>query len=730
MAIPFCMLTTPGLRLAVAALVLVTATFIEPRPISAGESSDGLSAQLQENTQRYQDAHQRSRSLRSRLQQLLIPTEPAAADQLSLAQDRREEVARLRGEYFSIRETLFTTTYAHASTLVEQRPNRLPARALLETTLTLASAADLVLNADAVMRAIGQDESIASLWNQPGRTSAVTADLASRVVAADLHFELQDLFLSGLPTLERHRLELNEAAVHEESRLPAILPESVDDGLTMMSDAYRTLRTRVASRNLAEDQTALRVLVKRAKEERGAWRQELSAIRQRLAKDNGIVRGAVHVRLVGIKRSYLTLREELYPLAFKHVGIITRDDVAYPPDLRLQAIALSSLAAATLYENAAVLQEMTTAIPGMKDLLNQADPSQGIPAHLWDHIEQEYASPDHRHLFKAGLKFLGSHQPSAEHPDPFLTYVGEELSGMAAAAQIRDEPLHQRYVRLLRHYESRTVATGLTGLQQSKVQTSKGFGNLVGAFEFRKGKLYDQPQWVDFVNERLQPGDVLLEKTPFRVTDKFIPGHFGHVALYVGTPEQLKTLGLWDHLSIIPYHAELSRGRTIVEALRDGTQINSVPHFLNIDDLAILRPKPGSIPREDVLQAIQLAFTHIGKKYDFGFDTNTWDTIVCSELAFQTYVNVEWPFGKTLGSYTISPDDVAIMGGPDQSAPFQLVSFIHDGQVVSDVSRGVRGEWYYRRLIEPKEPVQANLLQFLPNPSLLLKPFRSKDAAP
>jgi len=729
MAIPFYALTTTGRWLAVAALMLSAAMLIQQRPVCAAESNERLSIQLLDNIQRYQDAHQRSRALRSRLQHLSIESEPAAADQPNLAQDRHEEVANLRGEYFSIREALFTTTYAHASTLVERRATRLPARALLETTLTLASAADLVLNADSVLRAMGRDEAVAALWNQPGRAPAMTADLASRVVAADLHFELQDLFLSGLPTLERHRLELNEAAVHQDSRLPAILPEGVDEGLSMMSDAYRTLRTRVASRNLVEDQTALRALVKRAKDERGAWRQELSAIRQRLTKDKGIVRGAVHVRLVGIKRSYLTLREELYPLAFKHVGIITREDVAYPPDLRLQAIALSSLAAATLYENAAVLQEMAAAIPGMKDLLNQADPSQGIPAHLWDHIEREYASPDHRHLFKAGLKFLDSHQPSAEHPHPFLTYVGEELSGMAAA-QIRDEPLHQRYMRLLRHYESRTVATGLTGLEQSKVQTSKGFGNLVGAFEFRKGKLYDQPQWVEFVNERLQPGDILLEKTPFRVTDKFIPGHFGHVALYVGTVEQLKALGLWDHLSVIPYHAELARGRTIVEALRDGTQINSVPHFLNIDDLAILRPKPGSIPREDVLQAIQLAFTHIGKKYDFGFDTNTWDTIVCSELAFQTYVNVEWPFGKALGSYTISPDDVAIMAGPDHSAPFQLVSFIHDGQVVSDVSRGVRGEWYYRRLIEPKEPLQAGLLQFLPNPAQLLKPFRSKDDNP
>ncbi len=126
-----------------------------------------------------------------------------------------------------------------------------------------------------------------------------------------------------------------------------------------------------------------------------------------------------------------------------------------------------------------------------------------------------------------------------------------------------------------------------------------------------------------------------------------------------------------------------------------------------------------------MLQAIALAFTHIGKKYDFGFDSNTWDTIVCSELAFQTYVNVRWPFGKALGSYTISPDDVAVMAGSNASLPFELISFVHDGEVVSDVLSGVDGEKIYRQLIEQEGPRQSTFLQFIPSHALLLKPFKS-----
>ena len=31
-----------------------------------------------------------------------------------------------------------------------------------------------------------------------------------------------------------------------------------------------------------------------------------------------------------------------------------------------------------------------------------------------------------------------------------------------------------------------------------------------------------------------QAGDILLEKTPFRLTDKLIPGYWGHAAVWIG----------------------------------------------------------------------------------------------------------------------------------------------------------------------------------------------------
>ena len=54
------------------------------------------------------------------------------------------------------------------------------------------------------------------------------------------------------------------------------------------------------------------------------------------------------------------------------------------------------------------------------------------------------------------------------------------------------------------------------------------------------------------------------------------------------------------------------------------------------------------------------AFKQIGKSYDFNFNVETDKKIVCSELAYVVYGDMEWPTERQLGRYTISPDHVAI----------------------------------------------------------------------
>jgi permuted papain-like amidase YaeF/Yiix C92 family enzyme len=173
---------------------------------------------------------------------------------------------------------------------------------------------------------------------------------------------------------------------------------------------------------------------------------------------------------------------------------------------------------------------------------------------------------------------------------------------------------------------------------------------------------------------------VALEKTPFRLTDKFIPGHYGHVGVWVGNEAQLTALGVWDDPAVVPYQAMIRRGPSMVEALRPGVQLSTLEHFLNVDDLLVLRHTnlTPAQQRENVLNA----FRQIGKDYDFNFDVETDRRIVCSELAYVVFKNEEWPTSRTLGRYTISPDNVAVKAVSQN--PFTPILLYYDGRKIDD----------------------------------------------
>ena len=188
--------------------------------------------------------------------------------------------------------------------------------------------------------------------------------------------------------------------------------------------------------------------------------------------------------------------------------------------------------------------------------------------------------------------------------------------------------------------------------------SSKIFGNTVGLVSFRKGLMakFNSTEKAE-IKANMKPLDILLEKTPFRLTDQFIPGYYGHVAIWAGREEELKELGVWEDPAVTPHHEAIRSGHFIIEALRPGVQINSLEHFLNIDDLLVLRDT--SLTATQKKDFLIRAFSQIGKSYDFNFDVETDKKIVCSEIVYVVFHNIDWPTTKALGRHTISPDNVA-----------------------------------------------------------------------
>ena len=224
-------------------------------------------------------------------------------------------------------------------------------------------------------------------------------------------------------------------------------------------------------------------------------------------------------------------------------------------------------------------------------------------------------------------------------------------------------------------------------------QVSKMFGNAAGIIVARRGKLDELPKEKQSeIIANLQPLDILLEKAPFRLTDYLIPGYWSHVALWSGTEEELSKLGVWDELPAIyneakeTYHYSgpdfqdaLRNGHMVIEALRPGVQINTLQHFLNIDDLGVIRYN--DLTLENKRSYLLNAFAQIGKSYDFNFDVESKNEIVCSELIYVSFDDLDWNTTKTVGRYTISPDNVAQNLAYDS---FDAIILYLDGVEVAD----------------------------------------------
>ncbi len=129
----------------------------------------------------------------------------------------------------------------------------------------------------------------------------------------------------------------------------------------------------------------------------------------------------------------------------------------------------------------------------------------------------------------------------------------------------------------------------------------------------------------------LQEWDIILQKSPDRMTDKFIPGYFGHAAIYMG-----------DSL--------------FVESIQDGVVASNPFRFAEGGSFLVIRLKNISEEKEKRIQ--QLVDGQLGKKYDFNFDVNSPDRLFCAELVYLVYDDVVWQTEKKAWVVTMSPDQI------------------------------------------------------------------------
>ena len=183
--------------------------------------------------------------------------------------------------------------------------------------------------------------------------------------------------------------------------------------------------------------------------------------------------------------------------------------------------------------------------------------------------------------------------------------------------------------------------TGLDFIIQSKadnlhevIYNTLGFGSeLLGHFLF---KAYLKPTKVENLEPiipYLKKWDIVCIKSPYRLTDKFIPGYFGHVGIYLG-------------------------GNVFAESTQKGVVYSNSNDFAEGKTFVIIRPK--TITNRQNSRMIQVLRAQIGKSYDYNFNVESPDRIFCSELIYLVYEQIHWKTKRILDYFTISPDYIAM----------------------------------------------------------------------
>jgi hypothetical protein len=177
---------------------------------------------------------------------------------------------------------------------------------------------------------------------------------------------------------------------------------------------------------------------------------------------------------------------------------------------------------------------------------------------------------------------------------------------------------------------------------------------------YRVGKSLISAAQIEALKTNLLPGDVLLERRDWYLSNVGLPGYWPHAALYIGTEaerraffgdaevqawvrRQGETSGEFNTLLKTRYPAAYQISNTpqehehpvrLLEAMSEGVSFTTLEHSADCDALAALRPK---LPKAEKAVAILRAFHYAGRPYDFNFDFSTDAELVCTELIYKSY---------------------------------------------------------------------------------------------
>jgi len=392
-------------------------------------------------------------------------------------------------------------------------------------------------------------------------------------------------------------------------------------------------------------------------------------------------------------------------------------------DRRARTFLVVYAAALLLYEKSLRVIEVTEHEPMLRAKLNEADAKYDLEEGFFEDVLHGYSSLSNYRAISRGDRFWRRHRNSALYRK---LAKDDEWGWLATEITERRRVVRRRIVRVLWR---RLCCNGrdfwkLT--MRPSEEARAGLQSLLGG-RFAGLTLAPQPEHVltesvlRALQPQLQPGDVLLCRAEGKLTSALLPGFWSHAAIYLGTRGELEELGVQhepharDRWGLVP--DEGAPLGCVIEGVSPSVRLSPLEVSLHADHVVVLRPR---VSREELVEALGGLFGHLDKPYDFEFNFNTTNCVVCTELVYRCYHgrgSIELPLVKRLGRFTLTGDDVVRAcldsGGDAEPAlrPVALILKRRDGRAdvlrqdrIPTVLRRIQNGWFPARKRRTKPP--------------------------
>ncbi len=389
------------------------------------------------------------------------------------------------------------------------------------------------------------------------------------------------------------------------------------------------------------------------------------------------------------------------------------------PKLRRHSFLVGYAAFLAQYSGALRFIRFASLQPDLDVLLNEPVPEVGLPARTYDQFKLRFLNVAIATQFVA----LDGVDKNLRNPDFMGLRKAIEADGKQLWEMGKGEGIRMTLENagdVVRKGGARTFFPVQAGVSEWMGDTKV----------HRVNSSFITPEQVEALHGHLVPGDVLLERREWYLSNVGLPGYWPHAALYVGTPRERQELlagdekveawvreqgepsGDFEKLLAARYAPqygkhlgkdEAGHAYRVLEAISEGVSHTTLEHSADCDTLGILRPR---LSRLEKARAIFNAFHYAGRPYDFDFDFRTDSALVCTELIAKAYepderfAGLDLPVIQVMERKVIPANLIVKQFDFDYGTPAQNLDFVafYDGwekgrEAIPSTLEAFRSSW-------------------------------------